>query len=66
MLILAALLAGACAGDPGPDDDVRDASSTLTAAFEAHADGDLDAAIELYEQVLELILGTRSPPATSA
>jgi tetratricopeptide (TPR) repeat protein len=51
-LLVWGLLAVACSGDPEPPPD--DASGVLRQALQAHADGDLDQAADLYKQVLVL------------
>jgi tetratricopeptide (TPR) repeat protein len=54
-VLLAAVLAGSiasCSGDDAPDEER--ASLALTAALQAHQQGRLDEAAELYEEVLTL------------
>jgi len=51
-LLVWGLLAAACSDAPEPG--VTDASHVLQQALQAHADGDLDAAADLYKRVLVL------------
>lgn len=54
VVVLASLLAPACSGGKGPDGPPGDVDQTLASALQAHAEGNLEQAVDLYERVLVL------------
>lgn len=54
VVLTAAVAFVSCSNDPGASTQTGQADEVLAAALEAHAAGDLDEAVELYEEVLVL------------
>lgn len=54
VLVAASVAFVSCSNDPDPSGQTGQVGEVLAAALEAHAAGDLDEAVELYEEVLVL------------